>query len=114
MLKAITGIYSSSSQIPFQGTKKELAKKFEEGYRKVAGSNGSYILAQPSKAQILLKDEESGNQIVADAKAEIRRIFDVERVTKKRLEDLVKSIQSGKNEAFYTEEGGLRVEPKAK
>ena len=43
MLKAITGIYSSSSQIPFQGTKKELAKKFEEGYRKVAGSKGSYI-----------------------------------------------------------------------
>ena len=107
MLKAITGIYSSSSQITFQGTKKELAKKFEEGYRKVAGSNGSYILAQPSKAKILLKDEESGNQIVADAKAEIR-------LTKKRLEDLVKSIQSGKNEAFYTEEGGLRVEPKAK
>lgn len=114
MLKAIRGIYNSSNQMYFQGKKAELKKKEKEGYRVVGGSNGSYILAQPSKAKILLKDEESGNQIVADAKAEIRRIFDVERVTKKRLEDLVKSIQSGKNEAFYTEEGGLRIEPKAK
>jgi|GEM_PF-3458207 hypothetical protein len=114
MLKAIRGIYNSSNQMYFQGKKAELKKKEKEGYRVVGGSNGTYILAQPAEAIILLEDEETGKTIMADAKDEIRRIYNVERVTEKKLDMLVESIQSGKMEAFYTDEEGLRVEPKAK
>ena len=111
MLKAIRGIYNSSNQMYFQGKKAELKKKEKEGYRVVGGSNGTYILAQPAEAIILLEDEET---IMADAKDEIRRIYNVERVTEKKLNMLVGSIQSEKMEAFYTDEEGLRIEPKAK
>ncbi len=114
MLKAIRGIYNSSNQMYFQGKKAGLKKKEKEGYRVVGGSNGTYILAQPAEAIILLEDEETGKTIMADAKDEIRRIYNVERVTEKKLNMLVGSIQSGKMEAFYTDEEGLRVEPKAK
>ena len=94
MLKAIRGIYNSSNQMYFQGKKAELKKKEKEGYRVVGGSNGTYILAQPAEAIILLEDEETGKTIMADAKDEIRRIYNVERVTEKKLDMLVESIQS--------------------
>lgn len=108
----VTGkLYFPSESMCFQGTQKKLEKKLKEGYYQRSGSNGSYILVKPAEAKIFAKAD--GREIVLDASEEIKRIYNVGRVSEKRLDMLVESIQSGKKEAFYTKEGGLRVEPKA-
>ena len=110
----VTGkLYFSSESMCFQGTQKKLEKKLKEGYHQRRGSNGSYILVKPAEAKIIAKTDD-GKDIVLDASEEIRRIYNVGRISEKRLDMLVESIQSGKKEAFYTEEGGLRVEPRKK
>ena len=109
----VTGkLYFPSESMCFQGTQKKLEKKLKEGYFHRSGSNGSYILVKPAEAKILAKA--NGKNMVLDARNEIKRIYNVGRVTEKRLNMLVESIQSGRKEAFYTEKDGLRVEPKAK
>ena len=111
-LEVIDKLYFPSENMCFQGTKEKLEKKLKDGYLHRSGSNGSYILVKPAEAKILAKA--NGKNIVVDARGEIKRIYNVERISEKRLNMLVESIKSGENEAFYTKEGGLRVEPKAK
>lgn len=99
LLEPLSFTYSESTQQNFQGTKRELGKKLQEGFQVVRGGNGSYVLQKPSEA--LVKVSINGEIENIDVKEIIRDEYDKKRVTEKAFRVFEEDLKSGKKQLHY-------------
>ena len=106
-LNVISYNYEPTTSTHFQGTKKELSKKLDEGYQVARGGKGSYVLSKPSIAQLVANV--NGEVQCFDAKEAIKEAYGKERVTEKSLQTLIDDVKSGSKKVFYSSEEGLKI-----
>lgn len=87
--------YTPSETIDFQGNSKKLQRHIHEGYRVVAGGNGSYVLAKSAYGVVY---EMEGDKKVARRCANdfIRKHYKRSKITEKAYIQLVSDLNAGK------------------
>lgn len=107
LLEPLSFSYSESNQQVFQGTRRELGKKLNEGFQVVRGGNGSYVIQKPSEAIVKVSVEGEIKNI--DVKDIIREEYGKTRVTEKAFRVFEKDLKDGKKQLFYEDEGEIIV-----
>ena len=94
-MKSYSYSYTPSDQINFQGDWSRLQRYINDGYRIVAGDNGSYVLAK--LAYGFIYEMEEGRTIAKkNANNFIRSHYNRSRITEKAYVRLTSDLNAGK------------------
>jgi hypothetical protein len=99
--------YLPSKSFLAQGSKLEIQKLVKKGYRIVRGGNGSYIMSDPSIAEIEYKINDDEKVHTQNAKPLVREYYGVDKVTETRLKNFVSDCIYGAVNLKYSETDGL-------
>ena len=94
-MKSYSYSYTPSEKISMQGDLRKLQRYTNNGYRVVAGSNGSSVLAKSAYGVIF---EKKDGKIIASKYANnfIRDYYDRSRITEKAYINLVSDLNAGR------------------
>ena len=99
--------YVPSKSFLAQGNKREIQKLVNQGYRIIRGGYGSYIMSEPSIAEVQYKIDDDEEIHTQNAIGLIREIYNVTRVTREKLENFVVDCMLGDVKLKYSEGTGL-------
>ena len=94
-MKSYSYFYTPSKKIDFQGKSKKLQRYISEGYRVVAGGNGSYVLAK-SAYGVVYEMEDDKTVVGKCANNFIRDYYSRSKITEKAYIQLVSDLNAGK------------------
>lgn len=109
MVKIVDYYYEQSSSIIAQGNYRKIQRYRDQGFYEVAGGFGTYRMVRPSVAKVYFTIDENKEVLNQSVKQLIRDCFNVERVTKKRLETFVSACKLGIIDLKYSSDSGLYI-----
>lgn len=117
MVTIVDYYYEPSSSFVAQGDKRKIRKYEEQGFYVKSGGFGSYRMVKPSSAQVYFTVDEEYEEQGQDqlpvhnqsVKQLIRDCYNVQRVTKQKLENFVSDCNNGIFNLQYSKDSGLYV-----
>ena len=99
----VTGYYyvPSGGTIEKQGTRRDIQKYLNQGYKIVYENNGYYVLSIPSSANVRYEVEDV--ERTECVKPLIRDYYNVERVTENRFNKFMQDYENNKFNFMYSE-----------